>query len=308
MKFLFLFLDGVGLGPDNPAVNPFVRARMPTMARLLRDKPLVERTAVPGFHETERATLVALDACLGVEGRPQSATGQATLISGVNVPAIIGRHHGPKPNGEIVRVLREHNLFGAFSGNGVKMGFLNAFPPRYFDGIQSGLRLPGTVSLAVTMAGLDLKTVDDLLGGRALSADFTGRAWREQLGFPQVDLLSPREAGIRLATLAQGYDFSLFEVWLTDYAGHRRNMRDACTLLNTFDRVLNGLLTSWNTGEDLVFITSDHGNMEDLTTRNHTTRPVPALMIGPAGLRRRFFEGMKDLTDVAPRILTLFNL
>ncbi|MFQ6616345.1 MAG: metalloenzyme domain-containing protein [Fidelibacterota bacterium] len=308
MKFLFLFLDGVGLGTDDPSVNPLVEARMPTLRRILGGKPLTARTAGSGPLEVDGATLWSIDARLGVKGRPQSATGQATLVSGINVPELLGRHHGPKPNGDIARILNEHNLFSAFTGNGAAAGFLNAFPPRYFDAIGSGLRLPGTLALAVTSAGLDLKTADDLLEGRALSADFTGQGWREDLGFPQVDLLMPYEAGRRLAGLARGYDFSLFEVWLTDYAGHRRDMKAACAILETIDGVLDGLLESWNIEEDLIFITSDHGNMEDLTTRSHTSHPVPALMIGPSQLRSRFSRGLKDLSDIAPRILSLYDL
>jgi hypothetical protein len=60
MKVLFLFIDGVGLrdaATDNP-VNPEV---CPALCRLIsaHSKPI--------------------DACLGVAGPPQSATGQGTM-------------------------------------------------------------------------------------------------------------------------------------------------------------------------------------------------------------------------------------
>ena len=95
MKFLFLFLDGVGLGENNPNNNPFARVVMPTLQELLGGQTLVRETA-PCV--CERATLIGLDACLGVEGLPQSATGQAALLTGINIPSAIKNHYGPKPN------------------------------------------------------------------------------------------------------------------------------------------------------------------------------------------------------------------
>jgi bisphosphoglycerate-independent phosphoglycerate mutase (AlkP superfamily) len=49
-------------------------------------------------------------------------------------------------------------------------------------------------------------------------------------------------------------------------------------------------------------ITSDHGNLEDLSTRRHTKNPVPALLIGSTYLREQFTKNLKTLTDVAPAI------
>src|SRR5512137_1241571 len=103
MRVLFLFLDGVGLGPNDPNTNPLAQAAMPNLSRLLDGQRLVvgETPQV-----TDRATVVALDACLGVPGTPQSATGQATLLTGRNVPAEIGYHYGPKPNPAVAAYLR----------------------------------------------------------------------------------------------------------------------------------------------------------------------------------------------------------
>ncbi|MDO9349413.1 MAG: hypothetical protein Q7T47_09010, partial [Anaerolineales bacterium] len=95
MIVFFLFLDGVGLGADDPAVNPLVRAAMPNLQTLLAGRRMT-KDAAPC--ENGRATLLALDANLGVPGLPQSATGQAVLLTGENVPAALGHHYGPKPN------------------------------------------------------------------------------------------------------------------------------------------------------------------------------------------------------------------
>ncbi|MFC1879636.1 hypothetical protein ACFLZW_06945, partial [Chloroflexota bacterium] len=118
---------------------------------------------------------------------------------------------------------------------------------------------------------------------------------------------SPVEAGAQLARLAAGCDFAFFEYWLSDYAGHKRDMAAASGLLAEFDRVLEGLLGGWDRQSGLILITSDHGNMEDLSTRRHTANPVPALLIGAPELRRAFAENLHDLTAVAPAILRFIN-
>ena len=102
-RLLFLFLDGVGLGENDPTINPLAGAEMPNLRALLGGQPLVA-SAAP--FESQRATLLPLDACLGVPGTPQSATGQATLLTGRNVPAEIGYHYGPKPNPAVAAYLR----------------------------------------------------------------------------------------------------------------------------------------------------------------------------------------------------------
>ena len=308
MRILFLFLDGVGLGEDDPGVNPFARAAMPNLQALLEGNRLLKRAAAPGHSlETDRATLLALDASLGVGGRPQSATGQAVLFTGRNVPAELGYHYGPKPNREVAETLRNGNLFSLLRERGLRCALLNAYPPRYFSGIRSGRRLYSSIPLAVTSAGISLMGEEDLHAGHALSADFTGRGWRERFGLDETLLMAPEAAGARLADLSAAYDFSLFEYWLSDIAGHRQDMEAACSLLEEFDRVISGLLAAWDDRHGLVLLTSDHGNLEDLSTRRHTENQVPCLLIGAREDRRTFSNGLRDLTGIAPAILRAFE-
>jgi hypothetical protein len=301
---LFLFLDGIGLGQHDPAVNPFAAAEMPAMQELLGGYKMTEKAAP--IHNI-KASLLPLDACLGVKGVPQSATGQAVLLTGRNIPAEIGFHFGPWPNEAVSSALQNGNLFSMLIKNGQQVAFLNAYPQRYFDAIQSGKRLYSAIPLAAVSAGLALKTTDDLINGQALSADFTGHAWHEHLGIPGVPLFSPFEAGKRLAHLAQKVHFSFFEYWLSDYAGHGQDMQEACKLLETFDQVLAGLVKSWDFQNGLIILTSDHGNMEDLSTRRHTINPVPALLIGAPATRRIFSTGLTDLMGVAPAIVKMLD-
>jgi hypothetical protein len=316
MKFLFIFLDGVGLGASDPLINPFARAHLARLESLLGgqsfvldslpipDDPLQNRTLPL---ESERATLVALDAGLGVPGLPQSATGQAVLLTGINIPLAIGYHYGPKPNQAVAEYLRDGNLFKTLMERGKNAALINAYPPRYFHGIDSGRRMFSSIPLAVASAGFQLKTQIDLFAGKALSADFTGQGWRDRLGLPDTPLLTPVQAGERMAALSADYDLAFFEYWLSDYAGHEQDMDAACALLETFDQVLGGLLDIWDDQQGLILVTSDHGNLEDLSTRRHTANPVPALVVGTKAYRQSFITDLRDLTDVTPAILKFLD-
>ena len=124
------------------------------------------------------------------------------------------------------------------------------------------------------------------------------------LGFANAPVLSPQSAGKKLAQLSRQYDFSLFEYWASDYAGHKQDMKWAVTQFTIFDAVLKGLIDNWNDEEGLILITSDHGNMEDLSTRRHTDAKVPAILIGSNKARNAFSSGLNDLTGIHDKILS----
>lgn len=278
---------------------------MPTLENLLGGRRLVKGCAP--FHSL-RSSLFAIDATLGVQGVPQSATGQAALLTGVNVPERIGYHFGPWPNQIVVEILDSGNLFSQFKAMNFQAALLNAYPPSYFQAVDSGKRLYSAIPQAVISAGIPLKNASDLNAGKAISADLTARGWRERLGLPETPILTPLKAGERLANLAQDHEFSFFEYWLSDYAGHEQDMDNACSILRMLDEVLEGLISKWDDQSGLILITSDHGNMEDLSTRRHTLNPVPALLIGAPQLRRQFVNRLSKITDIAPLILEMFGI
>jgi hypothetical protein len=253
--------------------------------------------------ENETATLVSLDARLNVDGTPQSATGQASLLTTRNVPFEIGAHYGPKPNSEIRDIVQQNNLFAEVVRRGGKVTLLNGYPPGYFEAINRRHRLYSVIPLAIVSAGLKLQTAEDMQAGNAFSADFTGEGWSSRKDFPPVPVYSKAEAGRRIAQVAQKHDLSWFDFWPTDFAGHRRDMDLAITMLESFDEVLGGLLAVWRTDRDLIVLISDHGNLEDLSQRGHTLSPVPCLLIGPLDLRRVFARDLADLTGFTPAVL-----
>jgi hypothetical protein len=318
VRLLFIFLDGVGLGQDDPDVNPFARVPMPNLAALLGGHKLITDGKLSNdgsgsyLVDNDRASLLALDACLGVDGIPQSATGQASLFTGINVSARLGAHEGPKPTPPIVDLIKQGTLLTQLHGHGKTAALLNAFPPRYFQSIENGYHLPGVIALSVDQAGFHLKTLTDLFVGNAISADFTAEGWQSHLGFQDTPVLTPSQAGERLSRLAGQTDLAIFEYWLTDVAGHHQDMASAHSLLDTLDTVFGSLLSTWDYENGLILLTSDHGNLEDLSTRHHTRNKVPLLLIGAPLLRNSFIHQLEltrglrkelDLTDVAPAIL-----
>jgi hypothetical protein len=278
---------------------------MPYLQSLLGGQSLIRETAP---FEGDVATLLSVDPNLGVDGLPQSATGQAVLLTGINIPAELGYHYGPKPNPEVAQYLDGKTIFSKTVKAGKKTALLSAYPSRYFEGINSGKHLYSAIPLALTNAGVPLFTQDDYYAGRALSADFTGKGWHEFLNLPDAPIYEPEEAGKKLGEIASQYDFSLFEYWASDYAGHKQDMDSAVRQLERFDDVLKGLLGSSGYKPDLLLITSDHGNMEDLSTRRHTAANVPLLLFGDKFHRREFQKDIHDLTGIAPAISKILNL
>ncbi|MFN2136077.1 MAG: hypothetical protein ACK2UK_09000 [Candidatus Promineifilaceae bacterium] len=298
------FMDGVGLGPSDPTINPFARARTPNLDALLgRDDWF---RAGNGQINAQRATLAPTDATLGVPGRPQSATGQATILTGRNVPQLVGEHFGPKPNAAVAEVIRQGTLFKDVAEAGGRAALITPYPQGYFDAIASGKRLYSAVPLAVVQAGWPLFTIDELRQGRAVSPDFSNAGWREFLKQDDLELLAPYEAGRRIAAVAQAYDFSFFEHWPSDRSGHRGSLVHAAEHIEKIDAALGGLLAAWPEERGLLIITSDHGNIEEKDHRLHTRNPVPTIVVGPdhSGLAARIW----DLSDIAAVVRSFLGL
>jgi hypothetical protein len=304
MKVVMLFLDGVGIGAKDPRVNPVWAASMPALRSLLDGElPSLRRRAL----RSSRAAVIPLDANLGVPGLPQSGTGQTALFTGVNGAAVAGRHFGPHPYSTLKPIIRDRNIFRRLLDAKKNPCFANAFPQRFFDYMdQKRARLTVT-TLSCVSAGIPLLRAPDLAAGRGISADITGEGWKG-LGYPDMESITPQEAGRRLALLGADHDFVLFEYWRTDHAGHAMKREEAVAVLEAFDGLLGGLLGALDLTASLLLITSDHGNIEDITVKTHTRHPVPLIVAGRrhAEFIARLRNGRAappDLTCVTPAVL-----
>ncbi|MCP4424397.1 MAG: hypothetical protein GY803_07900 [Chloroflexi bacterium] len=297
------FMDGVGLGGPDPAVNPFVTAVLPHFTNLLGADWYL---AGNGRITTNRASLIPTDANLGMPRRPQSATGQAAILTGLNVPQLVGEHYGPKPNTAVADIIRGGTLFHEVVARGGQAALITPYPQGYFDAVNRGKRLLSSVPLAATSAGLSLMTADDLRNGRAVSPGFTGQGWHDYLGYTDIPLLSLAEAGERIAAIAQTYHFSFFEHWPSDRSGHRGSLEQAARHLEMLDEAIGSLLAAWDDARGLLIIASDHGNIEDKSQRRHTRNPTPTILIGDghAELAPQI-HNLADIAAVVRQYLTL---
>jgi 2,3-bisphosphoglycerate-independent phosphoglycerate mutase len=299
-RVLLLFVDGIGLGDDDPVVNPFAAARLPTMSRLLQGRRLLrDSVAVDGRLVTPCATLVAADATLGVPGRPQSGTGQTALLTGVNAPARFGRHFGSWVPTGLREMLERDNLLARAARAGRTVAFANAGPPA-----ERLRRRPAAPPLAARGAGLAVRGADALRTGAAVASSITNHMWNRHVPEAGVPQVSAREAGVNLARIAAESQLTLFAHYDTDLVGHARSLADGVRVLERLDAFVGGLLT-WLPDDTLVVMASDHGNLEDVAT-GHTLNPVPVLAWGPG--HRQAIDGVRAITDVAPRILHLLSI
>ncbi len=304
---LIFFLDGVGLGAADLATNPFLQADLSNLTELLGSEWFIlQENSQAGRIITDRATFVPTDANLKTEGRPQSATGQAAILTGRNIPQLVGEHYGPKPNPAVSALINESNLFMEVVADGGSAALITPYPQGYFDSINSGKRLFSSVPLAATSAGLKLMNADDLRAGRAVSPGFTGQGWRDYLGYKDIPIFTLKQAGKQIAAVARSYNFSFFEHWPSDRSGHRGSMEEAVKHLEMIDQALGGTLDDWDDSNDLLLITSDHGNIEEKHHRRHSRNPVPTIIIGPG--HEALSEHVESLVDIAGVIRTFLDL
>jgi hypothetical protein len=242
-----------------------------------------------------------LDPLLGVEGLPQSGTGQTALFTGENAPAIYGRHFGPWVPVKLRPLLLEENLLSRGLQAGLECAFANAYPSFYPD--SPWARRPAAPPLMAQAAGLLTRDEEALARRDALSSEMVNTTWRERLGIDDLPEISHREAGGILARIADANRLTLFAHYATDFAGHRKSLRAGIEALERVDAFLEGLLEGLPP-DLLLVVASDHGNLEDVT-RGHTTNPTLCVLAGAGS--RELAQGLSAITDLAGMILDLLR-
>jgi len=292
VSVLLLFVDGLGIGTRG-AHNPLdlLGEEASPLAVFQGEEPRLPFGGV----------LARTDASLGVEGRPQSASGQTTILTGVNAPALLGYHKQGFPNAAMREIIREHSIFLRLKRLGVgPNAFANAYAPHFF---AARPRWVAATTVAVEAAGLPFRTLEDLKTGRAVYHDFTNR-FLVELG-ADVSPRTPEEAAEILASIANENRFTLYEHFIADRAGHEQNTDAALVVLRELARFVRAVLSRVELSRTTVILTSDHGNVEDLSKRNHTLNPVPTLAWGPG--RARVAGRVHSLADITPAVVELLT-
>ena len=283
LKVLFIFVDGVGL--RGPAVDNPVNAEVcPTFWRLIK------RHAKP------------IDACLGVDGVPQSATGQGTIFTGVNCAKAMGRHCEGFPGPNLRKIVEESNIFLQLKGKGKKVKFADAYLVDSVDELRLRRFKSVTTVMALTVPE-SVSTVEDLMSDSAVMQDLTRETIQDR--YPDIPVIPPQRAAEHLFAVSQRNDFTLYEFYQTDVSGHLMDYARSCAVLRTFDRFLTALVRYAEAARTTLVITSDHGNIESSGTGGHTRNSVPFIAFGPGESFIR--ERVSSLADVTPSVLAAFD-
>jgi hypothetical protein len=302
-RAILVFLDGVGIGAGDPAYNPFAAAHLPRIQALLDGRlPVAEQLDADGRIVAETAVLAAADATLGIEGLPQSGTGQTTLLTGRNGAAEYGRHFGPWVPTPLRPMLAAENLLRRAVDAGHTAAFANAYPLSGIPADPRIFRRPAGPMLAAQSVDALTRGAVELAEGRAVASSITNERWRERLG-SDVPEVTPQDAGRTLARIAADADVTLFAHYDTDYTGHRGALDGAVAALERVDAFLGALADALQP-DTLLVVSSDHGNVEDVRG-GHTINPVPVFA---AGAGREGFVNVHSLMDVAPAILQALGI
>ncbi len=293
---LFIFIDGLGIGEDNPNKNPFFRIHFKTFTEIFGVIPSLKNDRI----EKNGYYLFPADATLGIEGLPQSGTGQTSLFCGVNASKIIGKHFGPYPYTELIPVLKEKNIFKAFLDKDLSAFFANAYPKIFFDYIKSGKKRLSATTMCCRLNGMRLNKAADVRKGNALTAEITNERWREKLGY-KLPVIKPETAAKRLLKIASKHNFTMYEYFLTDHLGHGRYEGTLEATMKELDDFLFFILKNLDTSTTTLVICSDHGNIEDISVKTHTINP--SLTIAAGLYANVIANKVKDLTDIKSAIL-----
>jgi 2,3-bisphosphoglycerate-independent phosphoglycerate mutase len=284
---LLFFIDGLGIG-SRGSHNPLDGLKDAEPLAHFQD----EDSQIP-FD----GILAPTDPRLGVEGRPQSASGQTTILTGINAPATIGYHKQGFPNRALLEIIAEHSLFLQLKRAGVApVIFANTYTKRFFE---TRPRWISATTAAVEAAGLQFNTVDDLKAGRAVYQDFTNAMLIER--GEEVTPRTPEEAGDVLAAIVANNRFTLYEYFITDKVGHAQDFPAARMIVQNLARMIRRVLDQIELNSTTMILTSDHGNIEDLSTRSHTLNLVPTIVWGAQN--RNVAGRITALTDITPAIV-----
>jgi len=326
-RLLFIFLDGVGIGEASNN-NPFYAAQADFLPFYSGENTLPDGTPVK-----------AIDSVLGVDGLPQSATGQTSLFTGENIPAVLKEHKGSYPNKLMRKIIKEKNIISRLRAKKRNAGFINAYPffSEFFTNDHINIREDGSFFFSNEFPPLFKRRIStttcimitnhlkpfnetDIIEENAIYQDYSNYSLIQRIKEAKkmgqfkelaekldvkLPLFSPEKAAGILFKTFQRYDFILYEYFQTDVYAHRHTFADRVQLIRKLNRMLGKLISLLDRERDTMLLTSDHGNIEDNTTRTHTRNPVPLVVWGNQNHRLR--NNINSLVDVTPAVERFFE-
>ncbi len=288
MRVVFIFIDGIGTGNKNGDTNPIYKTPDKVLAKLI-DEAVFEA-----------------DASMGIPGLPQSATGQTAIFTGVNAPAALNRHLSGQPTITLKKIIQKVNIFGELKKMGLTVSNANVYREEYLRNmldLKDRRNRPSVTSVMCMAENIIFKTPLDFANNKGVYHDITGEILKKS-GY-DVDLITPEQAARNLYNLSLQNDFTMYEHFITDIAGHKFEMKEAVEVVINLDRFLAELMGLINFEEDVLIITSDHGNLEDISVRTHTMSKVPVIIKG--NHTDNVDLKIESLVDIMPYVIELFR-
>ncbi len=300
LKHIFIFfIDGIGLS-GNELNNPLVNGSSGLFYELLGNNFLLDKE-----FSFPTGILKPIDACLNIEGIPQSATGQTSLFTGVNAAEYLGYHLPGFPNSKLREIIKQMSLFKELKKQGLSVTNINLYSKEYFEYIK---RMKRSLLSVSTLLFIEANTPFRLLSQydmtNAVFMDLTNKTLYER-GY-DVQIITPGKAGMIAADIIQSHDVSFFEYFLTDRCGHKMNKEWAKEIIDHLNIFLKRILDNTCLENTALFIVSDHGNLEDLSIKSHTLNKVPLIAFSNnKSLLEYSSENVNTLTDFYSMILNL---
>ncbi|MFH0920590.1 MAG: peptidase [Fibrobacterota bacterium] len=284
---IFIFIDGFGKAGSSISDNPVKKNEFPILYNIINMKSK------------------AIDPVMGVPGLPQSATGQTSLFCGVNAQKLLGRHIEGFPTRLLKDIVKNDNIFKKLENIKKTATFANGYWLSDINNLSRRQKRMISVTTVMAMSGTgEIRTMDKMLNEEAVYQDITQEILVARGA--SLPIITPEAAAERLSRIAHAYDFTLFEYFQTDIAAHKQEPTRIRKVLSDLERFLSRIHALNDFRRRALVITSDHGNIEDLSTPLHTMNPVPFYVKGPGS--RDLLRKVNDLSDVTPSVVKWFSL
>lgn len=291
ISLIFVFIDGFGIAPKEQSFNPvkeFGKEIFSALSFATKELPY-------------RGILVPTDPLLHTPGLPQSATGQTALLTGIDAVRFEGRHIPALPTTKLRKIIAEYSIFKRLRDKGSLATFANGFTDHFFEGKR---RFHSTSTLSYFASQLPFRSLNDVRSGQSLFMDINNRLARK-MGIA-VPLFSYEESADALIHLASRYDFIFYEYFLTDKAGHSLKKGLVRRSIEHIERLLIQLLRKVDLSTTQIVVSSDHGNVENISTHTHTRNFVPTMLWGPQS--EFVYKDIHDLVDVHRAMCRILDL
>ena len=284
MKILLFFIDGFGIGDKINSRNPFLKSKTPLLDKISNHK---------------LGTYIKTDVSMKVTGLPQSATGQTALLTGKNAAKAMGRHKSGFPGPTLIKLIANHNIYKQLNKYNLNSTFANAYTQNYVKKVYQNKQRASVTTQCVINSENKFRFLKDIKNNNAIYQDFTNKILSDK--GHNIELFTPEKAANILSDIALKHDFTLYEFFQSDKAGHSQDMNFAIKTIENLDRFLTQLVQNLK-NKVTIIISSDHGNIENLSTNTHTKNKVPTIIIGKQKLDLK--KSINKITDITPAIIS----